>query len=420
MRNLAAWASGVVVLGLAAGMAGAEEQREGFDPEAMEVVKAWSSYVKGLDAFQQTVETSMKMQAEGMLNETTSRYAMALDRPDRFAFVLTYGINGVTLVSDGESLHTYMKMMKRYTEEKAPESLEELASNPVLSMGGGRGLSPAPFFLAANPAASILEGVTSAAYVGEEQRDGAAVHHLRFTQAQFDWDGWFTVSDQPVLVEIVPDMTKSFAAMGKTMPGFMQEMKVEHKVVFSDWKEEVEDPDLFTFTAPEGASEEDSLFGGMGGPDRDVKKDLVGTEAKPVKLDLLGGGKMDLAAHKGEKVVILDFWATWCAPCVRAMPSIVKVAEAFADRGVVFYAVNQRETPDVIKRFLKRQDLNLTVALDPQGRAGRAYQASAIPQTVIIDKDGMIADVHVGASPDLEEELTEVLEALVGEGEASP
>src|SRR4029077_7944685 len=108
---------------------------------------------------------------------------------------------------------------------------------------------------------------------------------------------------------------------------------------------------------------------------------LVGKPAPVFELELLGGSKFRLAEHKG-KVVVLDFWATWCGPCLQAMPQVDRVTQEFRDQDVRLIAVNLEETPKQITAMLERQKMNLTVALDREGRVAEKYKASAIPQTV--------------------------------------
>jgi thiol-disulfide isomerase/thioredoxin len=124
---------------------------------------------------------------------------------------------------------------------------------------------------------------------------------------------------------------------------------------------------------------------------------LVGKSAADFKLDLLGGGQAKLADHKGKDVVIIDFWATWCPPCVAELPEIAEVAKARADKGVVFYAINEEEDVADVKRFLDEKKLTgLKVALDKDGEVAKAYMVDPLPQSVIIGRDGLVKTVLIG------------------------
>ena len=139
---------------------------------------------------------------------------------------------------------------------------------------------------------------------------------------------------------------------------------------------------------------------------------LVGKPAPDFELELLEGKKFHLAESKG-KVVVLDFWATWCGPCLQAMPQVEKVTDEFRDQGVQLIAVNLQETPEQITAMLERHKLDLTVALDRDGVVAEKYAANAIPQTVIIDRDGKIARLFVGGGPHLGDQLREALKGLL-------
>ena len=91
---------------------------------------------------------------------------------------------------------------------------------------------------------------------------------------------------------------------------------------------------------------------------------LVGKPAPDFTLDLLGGKTFHLADAKG-RIVVLDFWATWCGPCLQAMPQVERVSEEFKDQGVQLVAVNLEEAPREITAMLRAcHKLNMTVALD--------------------------------------------------------
>jgi thiol-disulfide isomerase/thioredoxin len=140
---------------------------------------------------------------------------------------------------------------------------------------------------------------------------------------------------------------------------------------------------------------------------------LLGMPAPQIELDLLDGGKFDLASYKGKNVVLLDFWATWCAPCRAVMPIIDKVAAKFKDKGVVFYTVNLEDPPEEIRKFLDGAKLKVPVAMDSKGTVAAAYKTDAVPQTVVVGRDGTIQVVKLGLTPDLEESLAKDLEAVL-------
>lgn len=148
---------------------------------------------------------------------------------------------------------------------------------------------------------------------------------------------------------------------------------------------------------------------GEGDPGRDSP--LVGKPAPDFTLSYLDGTKFHLGSRRGD-VVVLDFWATWCGPCMQVMPQVELVAGEFQDAGVRLVAVNLEESPKQITATLERHKLNVSVVLDQDGVVGRKYAANAIPQTVIIDKAGNVARVFVGGGPDYAEQLRAALKEV--------
>jgi thiol-disulfide isomerase/thioredoxin len=187
-------------------------------------------------------------------------------------------------------------------------------------------------------------------------------------------------------------------------------MKIDASILTNDWAiNKPSTADQFAFTPPAGSAKVDTAEDIFAPP----QHPLVGKVAPAVDVKLLDGGEFKLADHKGKDVVIIDFWATWCGPCVQSLPIINQVAKDYADKGVVFYAMNIREDDATIKPFLAQHKLDMTVALDSDGSVATEYQASGIPQTVIVDRNGVIHAIHVGMSPNLKASLSKDLDSAL-------
>lgn len=126
-------------------------------------------------------------------------------------------------------------------------------------------------------------------------------------------------------------------------------------------------------------------------------RSLQGKKAPAFDLKTLDGQSAALAANKGN-VVVLDFWATWCGPCVAAMPHLQELANntELQGQGLRVYAVNLRESPDKVKAFIEQNNYTLTVPMDKDGAVATQYKVQGIPTQVVIGRDGMIKKVFVG------------------------
>ncbi len=154
------------------------------------------------------------------------------------------------------------------------------------------------------------------------------------------------------------------------------------------------DPSLFTFSPPAGWREVQTL--NVAG----LKDSLLGKQATDFALKTLDGDRVQLSDYRG-KVVVLDFWATWCPPCRKELPRIQQLYEQNKDKGIVVLAIND-ETGRKVKSFLKEHNYNFPVLMDQDGKVHRLYAANTIPNAVVVDRSGTIVAHLVGLRPEPE------------------
>jgi peroxiredoxin len=134
----------------------------------------------------------------------------------------------------------------------------------------------------------------------------------------------------------------------------------------------------------------------------------------------LNGNKLDLADYKG-KVVLLDFWATWCGPCRIEIPGFVELQDRYRNRGLAVIGVLTQDDPSNVPAFYQEFKMNYSVALgDDDGKVAGLYDCCfGLPTTFVIGRDGRIYAKHEGAVPDpfFQNEVKELL-AVNGDTEA--
>lgn len=114
--------------------------------------------------------------------------------------------------------------------------------------------------------------------------------------------------------------------------------------------------------------------------------------------------KISLSQYRG-KVVVLNFWASWCPPCVAETPSLVNMQQELKSKGVVVLAVSEDEDEDAYHRFIKQYGMDFPTVRDPNARVPQLYGTVKIPETYIIDRNGVLRRKFVSdvewTSPDV-------------------
>lgn len=147
---------------------------------------------------------------------------------------------------------------------------------------------------------------------------------------------------------------------------------------------------------------------------RDGGKAVDGNRAHDFTLSDINGKKITLSEMK-DKVVMIEFWATWCPPCRQSIPDLNTIYEKYKDRGFVLLAISLDKGSDAqsnVMSFMKEYPIAYTVLLD-NGETGRKYGVNSIPTSFIIDKNGRIVNKHIGYSPNSANAISQEIEALL-------
>ncbi|MBU1396738.1 MAG: TlpA family protein disulfide reductase [Gammaproteobacteria bacterium] len=136
--------------------------------------------------------------------------------------------------------------------------------------------------------------------------------------------------------------------------------------------------------------------------------------APALKFKDIEGKTLDLAQLKG-KMVLINFWATWCPPCRREMPSMERLSQAFKSKPFVVLAVNVGEDADTIEAFTSQLDTTLTfpILLDTRSQGMRAWKVAGLPTTFLVDRQGRIVASAIGGREFDHPEMVQAIRALI-------
>jgi thiol-disulfide isomerase/thioredoxin/outer membrane lipoprotein-sorting protein len=162
-----------------------------------------------------------------------------------------------------------------------------------------------------------------------------------------------------------------------------------------NWNGHIPDT-TFTFSPPPSSKEASSTL-----PSAPRITTLIGTEAPDFTLQSMDGKKVSLHNFRG-KVVIVDFWASWCPPCRAEMPYLQNLHQKFADKGLVVLGLDSGEDFETVAQFAKQGPYTFTLLLGGEPAVDTSYYVGALPTTFIIDRQGKILYQNAGFGPPAE------------------
>ena len=349
-----------------------------------------------------------------IVDSQKSTFQIASMSPNQFTIYLKEPEQRMRVYCDGKSMVAALST-EAYVTLPGPVTNQQAVTDLGLPMGPYAEPLFSLTLAGVDPAISFAGGMKSLVVADRDEfRDGVPAIHLHGVQSdEVVWDLWITDAETPRPLRLLIDLTPMLMASAQVQipANFSYQVRYD----FVTWRVTGEvDPGLFRFRPTEQSKEYTSLqeyYESIAGVVEEHP--LLGKPAPSFELQNVDGESVSLKSLEG-KVVVLDFWATWCAPCVASMPLMQKITEEFKDKDVVFLAVNAGETKEEVEAFLEEQEWQVTVLLDTDGKVSDAFKADAIPQSIVLGKDGMIESVHVGFPGEeaLTQRLTEELEIL--------
>jgi thiol-disulfide isomerase/thioredoxin len=340
--------------------------------------------------------------------------SLRFERPNK----LRLDAGQVMVVSDGKTMTTSVVPFKKYTASPAPKAItfDTFRQGPLGSILFG-GPSAPPMFVVLN----LLVGSDPAKTIGtlgnglsldaDLESGGTSCKALRIDTEQGP--------DIRLLVDPVSKLVKAvdlvFDPKDLADKGLQENVKIERIGWASGTIGTKDFPDAtFAYEPPQGFSKVESFAQAAAEEPKSPVDELVGKPAPSFTLTVLDGAGKTKTLSKGDlagKVVMIDFWATWCGPCLMELPEVQKMIEAYAKdkKDLIIVALSQDDDPKelaevrkLVEKTLDEKKIKLTgtsvglVGLDPSHSVGDAFQINAYPTVVLLDGKGVVQAAHVG------------------------
>ena len=328
----------------------------------------------------------------GMRSRLQMPVKVAASNPDKLRIESNGPAGSTLIVSDGENTWMYLGPLKQYTKTAAASSPEALLKsiNPGISESLAEYKSADPYSSVNVTGEGTLEldGKHFDCFVVE-----AKLVNFKIPGPMMLTDGvvksWIDKKTKLTLKQ-----TASATMQGGPLPA-PAEMNQTVDVLSFKLNEPVPES-MFQFTPPPEAKQVKEFQGPV-----KANPDLSGKLAADFKLTSMDGRDFSLSALRG-KVVLIDFWASWCVPCRNDLPALEKIYADFRDRGLVLIGMDAGEDQDTVTKFLQQTKLSYPIILAGEKEVLASYNVTAFPTLVLIDREGKIALYHVGSGSEAE------------------
>lgn len=373
MYRLVLWTLPALLLGQAA------------QPDPRELVRQSAGAIKKYQSYQLESLIVVEMRGGPMLPKMEMPSSISVRRPDRMRIESHSHAGSITIVGDGEHTWYYLLPQNKFIKREASASPEAAVNSA--------GLMPKSL-------PDVSRSIDSVTLAGE---DSITIEGKQFPCWKIDTTyKEIHLAEQDTTIRDAAQTTWISKAEGLALQstfrskiflsGSAEPIEMTQSTHTTALRLNIDLPDsTFVFTPPEGAKEaEDWTLPGI------AKPDVIGKPAPALKAKAIDGAEIDLASLRG-KVVLLDFWATWCVPCKRELPNLEKLHEEFHEQGVVIVGMNVGEDKSTVQDFLKSAGLSYPVVpVDDTAELVAELSVNAYPTVMLVDREGKIASYEVG------------------------
>ncbi len=385
-------------------------------PSVESLIKQMEKTVRGLTGVEigANLNVEMKMGGQPMSQNMPIEFAYA--EGPKFKLVMP----NVQVFSDAENVTMYMPMLQRYTVEEYDEAMLEdapaamqtvtrLLKEPEENEEG----EPESVLMPQVKKAFRKTAVAGSESIGETEcwlmQAETTPGETEVMPAAVPIKAWFRKTDGAIM-KVAADMTSFMKAQGQ--PG-VEAVQFTLTVKTLKLNEPIGEK-TFKFEPPADAQKVEDLFDVGAMQEEEPQHPSVGKPAPEFEGQTLDGRTVKLADLLAEdKVVLLDFWASWCGPCMKELPELQDAWEQVEGEKVAFVGINRDFSKEAAQSAVEDLGLTFPSVHDGTGEIAGRYNVQSIPTVVLIGPDGTVLERHGGYRPGIGKQLVqEILEAL--------
>ncbi len=375
-------------------------------PDGREILSRVVSAYQNATSYADHGQVRLRAVVGGRNMDLAAPFSMALERPNK----LRLEAYQATVVCDGKDFFAEIKDVPNYVLRKpAPERLtiDTLFTDPVLAEAWAQGFGDAMpqvlLLLGENPMKNLMSGVEEVAVLEPGEIEGRAYHRLRMSRP--DGLATFWIDQETFVLRrlVMPtdairrELSRRGPVESISRAADFVNARLDGKVV----------PGTFEFKPPKGAKAM-KIF-----PPAPIR--MLGKKAPDLQFVDLDGKPVTLQSLAG-KVVLLDFWATWCGPCLKSLPNLEKIRRRYKDNPkVAFFAVSvdqpETDNKELVNTF-EQLKVNVPILRDPK-QSATALQFIGIPTLFVIGADGVVQHCEMGGNPRGTKALAAKIDALL-------